>query len=79
MSENNTLKLSVIAASASALLLTGLIIKYHDRAIFDEHNKGSKAKEGYPLIGSITDILKEKEYIHELHLNSLKKHDTLTL
>ncbi|CAO3648404.1 unnamed protein product [Cunninghamella blakesleeana] len=77
MSDNNTLKLSVI--TASALLLTGLVIKYHDRAIFDEHNKGSKAKDGLPLIGSITDILREKEYIHELHLNALKKHDTLTL
>lgn len=80
MTEHNQLKLSaIVAASAGALLLSGLMIKYHDRAIFDEHNQGTKAKKGYPLLGNITDILKEKDTIHEMHLKALNQEDTMTL
>ncbi|CAO3633950.1 unnamed protein product [Cunninghamella echinulata] len=80
MTEYNRLKSSAIAAaSASALLLGGFMIKYHDRAIFDEHNQDTKAKKGYPLLGNITDILKEKDTIHDMHLKAFIQEDTMTL
>jgi hypothetical protein len=72
-------KAAGIAAGTSAAVLAGLAIKYHNRAIFDEHNPNTSYRQGYPLVGGLPYLIKNKSTIHDLVAFSFERSDVMTL
>ncbi|KAI8065270.1 cytochrome P450 [Gongronella butleri] len=67
------------AAGAAAATVLGLTAKYHNRAIFQEHNKNTAYIDGYPLIGNLPYVIKFKDHIHDLMVNAFRMADSLTV
>lgn len=66
------------ALGLSTALLTALLIKYPDRAIFDEHREGIAYKKGWPLVGQLPAIISNAELMHEFFMNGFNELDSLT-
>jgi hypothetical protein len=79
MNDNPVIKAATLAAGASATLLVGMALKYHDRAIFETHNPRTPIQKGYPLVGSLPDMLREKENLHDFTDQEFTKYDCMTL
>ncbi|KAI9307243.1 cytochrome P450 [Cunninghamella echinulata] len=78
MSDNSVTRMAGMAGTASLLAVAALALKYNDRALFDEHNPGIPYSKGYPLLGTLPHLLREKQNIHDFTLQSFTKLDTLT-
>lgn len=58
--------------SAGAAALGALAIMYPDRAIFDEKREDIPQRHGYPLIGSLPDLLSNMESFHHFALKGFE-------
>ncbi|KAF7721310.1 hypothetical protein EC973_004952 [Apophysomyces ossiformis] len=56
-----------------------LAFKYNDRRIFHEHREGCVHRRGSPLVGSIKEILDNKETILDWHVEAFESMDTLSM
>lgn len=79
MNDNYMIKAATLAAGTSATLLVGLALKYHDRALFDTHNPRTTIQKGYPLVGTLPDMLREKKTLHDYNDQEFTKYDCMTL
>ncbi|KAI8065271.1 cytochrome P450 [Gongronella butleri] len=76
MADADTLKYATGAVVAG---IAALAAKYHDRAIFDEHNPGTQRSVGYPLVGGLPYLMANKHRIHELMLTPYTKYGAMTV
>ncbi|KAH8556114.1 cytochrome P450 [Umbelopsis sp. PMI_123] len=58
--------------SAGAAALGALAIMYPDRAIFDEKREDIPQRHGYPLIGSLPDLLSNMDSFHHFALKGFE-------
>ncbi|CAO3600752.1 unnamed protein product [Absidia cylindrospora] len=79
MNDNPLTKALGVAAGTSALVLTGLALKYNDRAIFDEHNPGTPYRKGYPLLGTLPNLIRGKATIHDFITKAFDNADATTI
>ena len=70
-------KISMIGGASAAIL--GLLAwKYPDRAVFDEHREGIVCQPGYPLVGGLPTIVRNKEKMHDLFMTGFELSGALT-
>jgi hypothetical protein len=79
MNDVSMAKVISVATYTSAAMLAGLALKYHDRALFDEHNPGTPYIKGYPLLGTLPHIIRGTETLHDFVMKEFEELDSLTL
>lgn len=60
-------------------IITALAVRYPDRAMFDEYRTGIPFKKGWPLVGRLLHILKDRESVHEHFLECFTDLKSLTM
>ncbi|KAI7857447.1 cytochrome P450 [Circinella umbellata] len=63
---------------AGAAAVAALAVKYNDRAIFDEHRPGIAYRKGYPLVGGLPILLKNRSNIHDFLTQNFEELDAMT-
>ena len=63
---------------AGAAAVAALAVKYNDRAIFDEHRPGIAYRKGYPLVGGLPILLKNRSNVHDFFTQNFEELDATT-
>jgi hypothetical protein len=77
MTSVSSISMATVGKAAIATI-AGLAAYYNDRAIFDE-NRDMPTYPGQPLVGNLPMLIKYKDKIHDLFLETYHKHNTLTM
>ena len=78
-SQNSTLQQIGMVGAAASAIITLLSIKYNDRPFFYEHPKNIPHGKGYPIIGTLADLLKNIHRMHDYQVDMFTSLDTQTL
>lgn len=76
---NSTLQNIGIAGAAATAIVAIVSIKYNDRPLFYEHVKGIPHKKGYPLLGQLTNLVRNIHRVHDYQLDTFESLDALTM
>lgn len=75
----STTSFGTIAALSTLAVITGLLVKYPDCALFDGHRENIPHIKGDPLIGNLRAVSKNKNRYFEYLLEVYEELDTMTL
>ncbi|KAI8344761.1 cytochrome P450 [Chlamydoabsidia padenii] len=80
MNDNHTLtKAASVTAGTFTAVLISLALKYHDRALFGEHNPGTPYRKGYPLLGDLPYLIHNKARIHDFDNENFEQLEAMTM